>query len=465
MTLAVNLRKGLHYKRWEPISPLPITNAAGGALANIDKEMCYLNGSGAGYMCNVDDGGWAQLPTSAIGGTFTAGATANNHKYGPSGTATGGTTTTIITNLTILKNIAGSKIRITGGPNVGVDDLVIESNTIGANSVITVAAQSAAFSASTTYTLLTGRIWQAVPGTALGYFDLALGTWTTRSVTGLTFAGTSGNLCICDADRLPNVVNGTSSGSNTTTTLNDTTKSWTVNALANAFQVRIKSGTGAGQYRRIASNTATALTVTTAWTVTPDATSVYVVEGDDDSIYFIGAAAVTLFRYSISGNTWATVTPTVARAAAAGSGATGDIVYGITDSLWNSVSAPLNGRYIYSFRGASSAILDVYDIVANAWAAKTYVNQQELFSAGFNSTQYMGNIYLYQNASSSPIRILKFDVLGNILRAMPSITYPGTSTTDGNKLTVVEYKDGANVLPFLYLIRSGGTEMFRMMLF
>jgi len=63
----------------------------------------------------------------------------------------------------------------------------------------------------------------------------------------------------------------------TTTTLTDTTKAWTVNGYQNRV-VRITSGTGVGQVRNIASNTATALTVSTAWTTTPDATSAYVIE-------------------------------------------------------------------------------------------------------------------------------------------------------------------------------------------
>ncbi|NDC94971.1 hypothetical protein EBZ38_09610 [bacterium] len=62
----------------------------------------------------------------------------------------------------------------------------------------------------------------------------------------------------------------------TATTLVDSAKAWTVNGYANYF-VRILRGTGAGQIRKITSNTATALTVPT-WTITPDATSVYAID-------------------------------------------------------------------------------------------------------------------------------------------------------------------------------------------
>lgn len=70
-------------------------------------------------------------------------------------------------------------------------------------------------------------------------------------------------------------VTGTSSGSNGTTTLADTTKTWTLNQWYN-YYVWITGGTGSGQIRLIASNTTSeVLTVTQAWTTTPDETSTY----------------------------------------------------------------------------------------------------------------------------------------------------------------------------------------------
>lgn len=74
---------------------------------------------------------------------------------------------------------------------------------------------------------------------------------------------------------------GTSSGANTTTTLNDTTKAWVVNQFSADAKciVKIVSGLGVEQTRFVASNTATALTLSTAWTGTPDATSEYEIVG------------------------------------------------------------------------------------------------------------------------------------------------------------------------------------------
>lgn len=67
---------------------------------------------------------------------------------------------------------------------------------------------------------------------------------------------------------------GMSTGSNTSSTLNDTGKAWTVNQWKGR-EVKLTGGTGAGQLRRVVSNTATQLTVTPTWSPTPDGTSVY----------------------------------------------------------------------------------------------------------------------------------------------------------------------------------------------
>jgi len=80
----------------------------------------------------------------------------------------------------------------------------------------------------------------------------------------LAYSGTSD----CVAALRGTVTNGTS------TTIADSTQSWTTNAYADA-PVAIQSGTGKGQIRTVVSNTATQLNIDDAWTVTPDSTSVY----------------------------------------------------------------------------------------------------------------------------------------------------------------------------------------------
>src|SRR2546428_7161266 len=72
---------------------------------------------------------------------------------------------------------------------------------------------------------------------------------------------------------------GCSSGSNTNTTLNDTTQTWPIgtNGFNTTYAVRITAGTGKGQARSISSNTATQLTIAGTWSTTPDTSSCYVI--------------------------------------------------------------------------------------------------------------------------------------------------------------------------------------------
>jgi len=69
--------------------------------------------------------------------------------------------------------------------------------------------------------------------------------------------------------------NGTAT-SGAASTLTDSGKAWKVDRFKGGF-IQITGGTGVGQRRRIASNTATAITVTRAWATNPGATSTYVI--------------------------------------------------------------------------------------------------------------------------------------------------------------------------------------------
>lgn len=91
---------------------------------------------------------------------------------------------------------------------------------------------------------------------------------------------------------------GTASSA-TSTTLTDSTKSWSTFDWE-ADYVWIYAGTGAGQAREIESHTSTELTVTEAWSTTPDSTSKYRIvhtatepyteglyDGDDTDVFYV----------------------------------------------------------------------------------------------------------------------------------------------------------------------------------
>ena len=71
-----------------------------------------------------------------------------------------------------------------------------------------------------------------------------------------------------------NTVDSGTATAATSTTLSDSGKSWTTNKYASYF-VRTTGGTGAGQSRIVSSNTATQITVSSAWTTTPSTDTTY----------------------------------------------------------------------------------------------------------------------------------------------------------------------------------------------
>ncbi|MDA2916755.1 hypothetical protein MYX64_07965, partial [Nitrospinae bacterium AH_259_B05_G02_I21] len=107
------------------------------------------------------------------------------------------------------------------------------------------------------------------------------GSSTTTSVLGLKkIAGAKrwyecvdDNLDTLDTQLVVEYVSSTATAG-AATTLTDTTKSWSTDLWKNKI-VKITGGTGSGQSRSIASNTATVLTVASAWATNPDATSTY----------------------------------------------------------------------------------------------------------------------------------------------------------------------------------------------
>lgn len=485
MATTNNLRKLLHRKAWELCTPYTpntvngafITGDRGGLMPQNDCAY-YFAAATLVYNYNAEQDAWLQLPSSGAAGAFAAGACGEFRCIGALGgtldqPTTAGTTTTLTTNKTIVRNLVGSKIRVVAGTGAGYDGTVA-SNTIGANSVLTVTpASSVAFDATTVFRVWSGSVWFFNAGTsAVGFsvYDRATNAWTAKSVTGLPTAwGTSGQLISTDSVEGP-FDTGTSTGSNTTTTLNCTGKAWATNAFTNA-QVRITAGTGAGQIRTVASNTATALTVSAAWTTTPDATSVFSVEGNDDYMYLLGNNAVTLYRFTVSTNTWATLTPGAARTAAPGAGFTADWIHGVTDADWQGAQGKLHtpagmvkqsGRFIYSFRGAGTTTLDIYDIAANTWwNGMGYGNLAETFTTGSCSVDADGYIYIMKEATG---RVFRFDVVKNALEPFALNVYPQSTTVEGDKLLLLKYRDGATTIPFLYAQLHSRPELIRMMI-
>jgi hypothetical protein len=471
-------RKILDLKRWEFCTPAPTATVAGAFIASsrhYRQQQLLVSSATVHYLYNPMEDAWVQIPSGALAGTFAVGACGTATAVGPSGTATAGTTSTITTGLTIARDLRGYSIHITGGPNAGVT-LPILSNTTGAASVITVATQASAFTASTTFRLMTPRWYVLNAITASGtttanvfkFYDFALNTWTsaetgaTDGIAPAAVIGTDSKLIATPswvADGYVAFATGTATAGGAST-LTNSAKTWTTNQWANS-QVRIVSGTGAGQIRTIASNTGTVLTTSVAWATQPDATSVYNIEGNDDFIYYMGSNAVTLFRYSISGGTWTTLSPTAARGAAPAVGMSGHWVWEANDAQWTNESAIRNGRYIYSFRGGAGAVLDRYDIALNTWAsALTYAPATEVFGAGSKYVYCHNYIYTQKDATG---RWFRYNVVTGEQDGWSTMTYTQGAAIAGDTTFDVHYIDGATDIEYVYMVLNTSTVMLRAM--
>ena len=466
-------RKLLDLKRWEQVAPAPSATVAGAFIASsrhFRQQQLYVASNTGAWLYNPFEDGWVQVPSPGLAGTFGAGAAGVASGWGAgtavasSLTATGGTTSTIITNQTIARSLAGYSIHIISGPNAGVT-LPIVSNTIGATATITVATQASAFTASTVYRLAT-PVWYVVgAGTlAAGSFrkyDWATNAWVTLSITNLPATIGTDSKLISTPSWLNSGYTAFATGTATSatgTTLVNSAKTWTTNQWSN-YQVRIVSGTGAGQIRSITSNTGTTLTVPT-WTITPDATSVYNIEGNDDFIYYLGNAAVGIIRYSISANTWTTLSPTAARAAAPGAGMSAHWIYGESDPRWTNENTIINGQRIYSFRGGA-ATLDYYDIALNTWVSGvTYAPATETFGTGSKYTYINDKLYIQKDATN---RWFELDLSESNMNGWTTMPVVQGAAIVGDTAFDATYYDGATEIHYVYMLMNTSTIMYRQM--
>jgi hypothetical protein len=469
-------RKILDLKRWEPLQQLPANTSAGAALISsrhYRQQQLYLAGQTTAFLFNPNEDGFVALPSPALAVALAAGSCGVSTSFSTGSTvgafsltATGGTTTTILTNQNLQRDLRGYSVQILAGPNAGVT-LEIKSNTLGATATITVPAQASAFSASTVYRLVTPR-WYVLNGgsTAASSFrcyDFATNTWQTLANSPASI-GTDARLVATpsweDNGYLQFATGTATAGASTT--LTNSAKSWTTNQWAN-YQIRITGGTGAGQIRTIASNTGTVITVGTAWATNPDATSTYSIEGNDDFIYLMGNNAVTLYRYSITSNTWSTLTPTVARGGAPGAGMSGNWALASTDAAWTNESAIINGRRIYSFRGAAGVVADYYDIPSNAWTNDIpYAPKVETFTTG-TKWVYNGD-YLYAQKDVTG-RWFRFNLVTSEMDGLTFMPMVQGAALVGDTAYDVTYTDGTTKI--VYLCMAGNTTNLhaRMMVF
>jgi len=470
----------LHRKEWQTMMPAITTTAAGsfvisGTSAN-RRYALYVASATVHYLYDHQNDDWQLIPSGALAGTFGAGACGAHLAWSPAYTATGGSTTTLTVNAAthnINGNVVGDEVEFLTGTagNIGQRRTITAIKTnIGTGTItITFAAAPNSVANNDTFRISSGSFFVLCPGTlASGSFrryDIATGSWSTLTITGLSATwGTDGRM-VSPYVRSESYDSGTAT-SGSSTTLVCTGKGWAADQWIN-YQVRITAGTGVGQKSRITDNTTDTLTFGAGATI--DNTSQFVIEGDENAIYLLGNNAVTMYKYSISGNSWATVAPTTARAGAPIAGMSADWIGETGNTIWADITDIKDGRYIYSLRGGTS-VIDRFDISggtngAGAWTAVTYAPSLQTFATG-DSTEWSGE-FLYiakEGTAAIPQRFYKYDLIGNVVYPLTTDWYLGGAALLGNKIWVRNLST-AGTVKWLYCLQSTSTNLRRIMLF
>ena len=241
----------------------------------------------------------------------------------------------------------------------------------------------------------------------------------------------------------------------TTTTVTDVGRSWIVNQYADHDMI-LTAGTGMGERHRIASNTATVLTLAAAVTgnnrtgamaVAADATSVYKIVPSGDFLYYQpGNANTALYRIDVAQTTGVAWSASLATAPAAiGPG---------SNTFHPGSYAP---GYIMCLRGAVTSVVYLYNIGTKVWTTIPTFAGAETFTTGNNACTMPGKRKLFIQKEGQS-RCYTLDLLTGVLEPAGVIPYAAPGLYDGKRARFIKTDDGVE---WLYLMRAGGQEFFR----
>ena len=280
--------------------------------------------------------------------------------------------------------------------------------------------------------------------------------------------------------------------SGSTTTLVDSTKSWTTNqwSTGTSRKVHIISGTGAGSILAITSNTATTLTYATQ-SFTPDATTVYRIldafgystttgttttltdanqnwatnEWGGQVVIFTGGAGVSQ-QSIIASNTSTTLT-----FAAVTTAPTSSTTYSILSQpisgagnglVWASNTTDTNtkGQYLFVIHANGTAIWSRYNISTE---------QAKLITTNpFFETLSIGSMFTYDNSNriyfqkDTTLRVYYYDCVLNQISPASLMPYNSGAAIIGNRMEIIQTVDGIN---FIYVQKHSSTDFLRVLVF
>jgi hypothetical protein len=246
-------------------------------------------------------------------------------------------------------------------------------------------------------------------------------TATTLTLSHVVTAPTNGisRYAICTSSAIGAVDFGVATGTHSTTTLQDTTKTWPVNIHAGK-RARIVSGPGSPAEAIVSSNTANTLTFSAA----------------------LGSAPVSAQTGYI-----------IIEATPKGLGASANWAFGTSD-------ANMRGRYVYCTRGGATSGFDRWDVTTDRVNPIATSPLTETLTTG-TMTAYdgMDRIYFHKDATQ---RVYSLNVVTANVNGASMYPYAAPTAIIGNRMEIFTTKDG---LKYLWLNRASFAECFRCLLF
>lgn len=224
---------------------------------------------------------------------------------------------------------------------------------------------------------------------------------------------------ICTSSGIGVVDFGVATGTHSTTTLQDTSKSWAVNIWAGK-RCRLVTSVGGPVEAIISSNTSNTLTFSAAIAAAPT---------NNVTGYIILEPVVK------------------------GAGVNANWAFGTSD-------ADIRGRYMYCTRGGGVAGFDRWDITTDRFIPLVTTPNTETLTTG-TMTAYDGKdrIYFHKDATQ---RVYSLNVVTANVNGATIYPYVAPTAVLGNRMEIFSTKDG---LKYLWLNRASFAECFRCLLF
>lgn len=452
---------------WEQLSFAPATGVAGSCNCDDNRRFIYnyfQTSTTAAQFWRYDTwaDSWQQLATPAtqtgsvgairyvesVGGQF-GGTT-----YGSVWLLVGNATTAYFYKYDIATN-SWSTMSIANVPaTLGTDfafsypEPQLNNNTLGYHSGITRTITTSATVANGATTISVNALPQALAsGTRLrfGSFDITLNANanagdTTLTVLALPYGITAGTLIETPRGGLVTVKTTAAAG----------------NTSIEVYPIRRALNTGSVfKVERYVVLTASAAASATSITVA--AVNYSLQSGAEayyyDHMYMVGNNATVMYRYSVSGNAWAT-TNASAVAIPAVTGAVG----GGCAVKWLPSFAP---DKLYIIRGNGASNIYTYDLAANTWATASFHPSTETFTtaSAHQARSIGGKAYSIISSKDATMRIYEYDPsLSRLHPKMNQWLYPTGAAVQGDRATCLRSPDEVE---FYYLLLPSSTAFVR----